>query len=481
MASRSARSADPFAALGPLTSALERPPFAPVLFVSGDDDWIVAEARRRIVADFRQAHPDAEVSEYDAALGGVSDAVADAATIALFTAHRLVTLEADELLRGRRLSADELDALLDEARDADELRAKQRLARKARGLLATAGIAPSDDPADAARRLAGRVKRGERSGELQELLEIAGPGDDVDAAAADPLLDYLGKATPGDNVLVVFAVAPDREHGAVEALRRVARTADLSVPDDAARRSRLASLGLERSLERRVPVDPEVFEILTDRGRLAARPFLSELDRLIDTASGPRVTAEMAARLVADERKEYGSDFVEAVAERRPKDALRILSRLVTGDEFTAFRPFGKERDAAPAAGAKKGPRGDAAFFPLLGLLAGEIRRMLTLKAALLDRGLPERRVDYRTFADRVLPDLRSPRPGLPVLPLDGHPFVLHKAYLAAQGWTLPELVAALIGVEGVDRGVKSGSGLGPALLQDFVLSNVVSRVGASR
>ena len=214
-------------------------------------------------------------------------------------------------------------------------------------------------------------------------------------------------------------------------------------------------------------MEPEVFETLTERGRLSARAFLQELDRLIETAPSGRVTGEQAARLVVDERKEYGSDFVEKVAARQPLEALRMLESLLGGAEFTAFRPWGGKDDAP----AKKGPRGDAAFFPLLGLLAAELRRMLMLKAAVLERGGPPRRMDYRTFADRLLPSLKAPRSGLPALPLDAHPFVLHKGYLASLDWSLGELAGALRDLESIDRGVKSGAGSGTELLEDFLLS----------
>ncbi|MCE7960795.1 MAG: hypothetical protein DYH06_23090, partial [Acidobacteria bacterium ACB2] len=218
---------------------------------------------------------------------------------------------------------------------------------------------------------------------------------------------------------------------------------------------------------------------------LSARPFLLELDRLVAGASGGRVTAEAAARLVADEKKEYGSDFVEAVAQRRFVPALRLLEKLMAADDFAAFRPFGKDA-AGPAPGAKKGPRGEAAFFPLLGLLAGEVRRMLALKAAAAEaKGGDERirRADYRTFVDRVLPVLKSPRPGGAPVPVDGHPFVLHRSWLAAQEWTLGQLVAAMEEIAAIDEGVKSGAGTGPELLEAFLLARAepAGRANGSR
>jgi hypothetical protein len=81
------------------------------------------------------------------------------------------------------------------------------------------------------------------------------------------------------------------------------------------------------------------------------------------------------------------------------------------------------------------------------------------------------RRVDYRTFADRILPSLRTARPGLPPFPPEGHPFVLHKSYLASLNWTADELADALVGIEAVDRGVKTGEGSGSELLEAWLLA----------
>lgn len=477
-----ARRLDPFAPLAPLVASLKEGPLPPVLFVSGDDDWIVGEAARRLTAAFREARPDGEVSSYEAFGNGVREAIADAATVALFATHRLVVLDGTELFRTKKLTAEEVDALLDEAEEAGisregggERAALDRLARRARALVRAAGADPAEDPEDAARRVAGRVKRSDRAPELATLLARGVDEADGGEDATSRLVEYVEKAEAGDNALLVTAVHPDPEHRATALLRRQGRTADFVAPDEDARRDRLASLGLERALERRLAADPEVFDVLTARGRLAARPFLLELDKLMDAAPAGRVTAEAAERLVADERKEYGSDFVEAVAERRAVDALGILERLLAGGEFTAFRPFGK----ADAAGPRKGPRGDQAIFPLVGLLAGEVRRMLALKAAAADRapegrGLrdgPPRRVDYRTFQDRVLASLKAARPGAAPLALEGHPFALHKAWTSAGSWSLEELSGALRGLEALDRGVKTGAGSGRELLEGWVLT----------
>jgi DNA polymerase III delta subunit len=445
----------------------------PVLLVTGDDEWVVGDAVKRCTAAFRETFRESEVSTYAAPGAKVKEAVDDAATVALFSTNRLVVLDATELLKGGKVTAEEVDALLDEADEArgrgDEERALARLGQRVAALASAAGVA-AGDPSEVARKLAGRVKRVSRADELSALLALLPEDEEGAETALERLLDYAARASAGDNALLVHALSPDRDHHALAALKRASAAADLSAVDEASRRERLLELGLERAIARNAVVEPEVFELLLERGRSSARAFLGELDRLVDTAVGARVTAESAARLVLDEKKEYGSDFVEAVVTRKPLEALRIFERLLAGDTFTAFRPYGANEDAP--APPRKGPRGEAAFFPLLGLLALEVRRVLRMKAALAERGAGGvRRADYRTFQDRILPSLKAGKEGAAPVALEGHPFVLFKAYLAAQEWSLTELAEALSGLEALDRGVKTGGGSGPELMEAYLLA----------
>lgn len=478
------RRADPFAGIAPLIAAVSSEPLPPVLLLTGDDEWILAEAAKRVAAAFRAKFPEGEVAEHEGN-AGAGEAVADAATIALFSTNRLVVLEATELFRGKKLSADEVDALLDDAAEAglgaapgapQEPAALGRLSRRARALLALPR-ADADEPLEErVRRALGRVKRGGRSAEMAALLDLSEEDPEAAESGADRVAAYSARAAAGDNTLLVRALSPDADHPALAAVRRAAVKADLSAPSDDARRDRLAALGLDRALERGMLVEGEVFDLLTERGRLSARTFLIELDRLMDAAPAKKVTAEAAARLVANEKKEYGSDFVDAFTGRRPVEALKILERLLASDGFTAFRPYGEQ-----SAAAKKGPRGEAAFFPILGLLAGEVRRMLGLRACAEERGVPARRTDYRTFNDRILPALKAARPGKAPLALEGHPFAMHKAWCAAADWSVPELATALSGIERIDRGVKGGAGTGPELLESLLLSAAAPRTPARR
>ena len=147
---------DPFAPLAPLLASVRTTPLHPILFLSGDDDWIVAEGARRVAQEFRNAFREGEVTAYEATGEGVKEALADVVTVALFATNRLVVLEATELFRGRGLTAEEVDALLDEAEEAGgDARLVSRLARKAHALAQAAGVAVRDDPEDAARRIAG--------------------------------------------------------------------------------------------------------------------------------------------------------------------------------------------------------------------------------------------------------------------------------------------------------------------------------------
>ena len=53
---------EPFAEIAPLLSAAGTAPLPPLFFVTGDDDWIVAEAVRRIAAAFREGFREGEVT-----------------------------------------------------------------------------------------------------------------------------------------------------------------------------------------------------------------------------------------------------------------------------------------------------------------------------------------------------------------------------------------------------------------------------------
>src|SRR5258706_11999803 len=98
---RGGRKRDPFAPLKPLLAAVAAEPLRPVLFVLGDDGWIVGEAVKRLTAAFQKAFAEGEVAIYEGGEAAVREAVADASTLPLFASHRLVVLDANELLKTR--------------------------------------------------------------------------------------------------------------------------------------------------------------------------------------------------------------------------------------------------------------------------------------------------------------------------------------------------------------------------------------------
>jgi hypothetical protein len=102
---------------------------------------------------------------------------------------------------------------------------------------------------------------------------------------------------------------------------------------------------------------------------------------------------------------------------------------------------------------------------------------MLALKAAASDRGIDAgggRRLDYRTFADRLLPALKAPRAGVPPLVADAHPFILFRSFQAGGAWTLEELSGALVALANVDRLAKSGGGAARELMEGWLLSRAL-------
>ena len=129
-----------------------------------------------------------------------------------------------------------------------------RLARRARALANAAGVPAADvrdDPADAARRMAGRVKRADRAGDARGAPRPPrrrGGGRRVGAGSAPGLRAARGavrQRPPRPR-----GVARSAERRATQFLRRTARAADLAVPDEESRAARLHALGLERAIDR---------------------------------------------------------------------------------------------------------------------------------------------------------------------------------------------------------------------------------------
>ena len=145
-----------------------------------------------------------------------AEAVADAATVALFSTNRLVVLEATELFRGKGLTAEDLDALLDEAAEArGTTRARSRASRAGRTRCAGGGRrrrrrrsrgrrAPDRRTREACRPLAG-ARRASRPPPRRPR---RGRGD---GARPAPRLRARARRA-SDNVLLVHAVTPDAQH-----------------------------------------------------------------------------------------------------------------------------------------------------------------------------------------------------------------------------------------------------------------------------
>ena len=104
---------------------------------------------------------------------------------------------------------------------------------------------------------------------------------------------------------------------------------------------------------------------------------------------------------------------------------------------------------------------------------------MLALRAAL------EERAARPSAAPRGLPRIRGPRPPR----AQGRPARASRRFRSTRtrssstrptsrpsNWTADELADALVGLEAIDRGVKSGAGTGPELLEAWLLSRLPSR-----
>ena len=149
-------------------------------------------------------------------------------------------------------------------------------------------------------------------------------------------------------------------------------------------RSRSSSAAIERLLTR------------TDAD---AATFAAELGKLLAWAGkGGRIRAADVEANVEDESSEDMYGFFDAIGRRDAGDALQRLERLFDGrDVRQGDRAFEKIEDIWP--------------IQLFGMIAGEVRRMLLLRARLDEAGPAASTRPCRTppFQARVLPRLLAP------------------------------------------------------------------------
>jgi DNA polymerase III delta subunit len=442
-------------------SEKEIPKFADApaaILVSGDVDFFVEEATTRVREAL--ADKDTEVLRFedDAPSEAVSDALLNRS---LFAAQRIVELDISRLL-----GTDSPGRLVTKALEGWEkggAGGRREAFKAARALLAALDLPAGGDPAENAEAAARRVRKKDDAPLLAEILkelpEEKSGGPAVLKAALRTLLERGGQDNKKNDgtVALLTAVSPPAGVDLLQEITARGLVLEKSVGEDPGPELRL--LAAARAKEREVALDPGAIERLlarTDARRKEGREtaprtdsasFLAELEKLLEWAGkGGRVRAADVEANVEDEASEDMYGFYDAIGRRDAGDALARLERLFDGrDVRQGDRAFEKIDEIWP--------------IQLLGVIAGEVRRMLLLRAR-LDEAVPggfDAGMSYATFQARVLPRLLATEGGKSSM----HPFALYKASQRSSRFTVRELARALSRAADVDVRLKSS---GPPL-----------------
>ena len=152
-----------------------------------------------------------------------------------------------------------------------------------------------------------------------------------------------------------------------------------------------------------------------------------------------------------DEASEDVYEFFEAVGRRDAADVLTRLERLFSGRDVWAGDRAVDIEEAWPQ--------------KFLGMLTGEIRRMLQIRARLEESGPGafDTSMTYGAFQVRVLPRLMASVAPFGRSPFEtasggAHPFALYRAAQRSSRFTTSELVRALSRAADVDVALKNSS-----------------------
>ena len=244
-----------------------------------------------------------------------------------------------------------------------------------------------------------KVRRKDEAPLLAEILkELPEEKSGGAAVLRSALRSLLERSENDGTVALLTAVSPP---AGVDLVREIAdrgpRPRDARSATTRSRRS--GGWPAARAKEREVVLEPAAVERLLARTDSRAAAFAMELEKLLEWAGkGGRIRASDIESNVEDESSEDVYAFFDAIGRRDAGDALARLERLLDGRDVRAGdRDFKKIEDIWP--------------IQLLGMLAGEVRRMLLIRARLEEAGSAsfDASMSYQTFQARVLPRLMAP------------------------------------------------------------------------
>ena len=425
-------------------------PDAPAaILVTGDVEFFVEEAAAR-TREILSMGKEAEVLRFedDAPVESVSDALLNRS---LFSPQRIVELDISRLL-----GTEAPGRLLTKAVEAWEAGKRREAFKQARLLLSALDL-PLGAPEETAETAARKVRRKDEAELLAEILkelpEEKGGGAAILRSALRALIE---RGENDGTVALMTAVSPPAGVDLVREIADRGLVLETTIGDDA--EPALRRLAETRAKEREVVLEPAAVQRLLVRTDYRAAPFAMELEKLLEWAGkGGRIRATDIEANVEDESSEDVYGLFDAIGRRDAGDALARLERLLDGRDIRAGdRDFKKIEDIWP--------------IQLLGMLAGEVRRMLLIRARLDEAGGGASSFDasmsYHTFQARVLPRLMAPAAPFGRSPFESaqggaHPFGLYRSAQRSSKFTTRQLARALARAADVDVALKNS---GPPL-----------------
>ncbi len=361
-----------------------------IILIVGDVEFFVREAA--VKATEKLAADGAEVLRFDeeAPAEMVSDALLNRS---LFSPRRIVQLDISRLLGTE--SPARLFTQAVHAWEKGTPGGKREAFRHARALLSALDLSEGAEAEEIAESAAKRVHKREGAFALAEILrelpeERSGPAPL--AAALRLLIDRGNDGT----VALLTATAPPAGVDLLAEIANKGLVLESAVGKDSG--EALARLARARAKEREVILDPDAIERLLVQTDSRAELFAAELEKLLEWAgAGGLVRAVDVRENVQDESSEDVYALYEAIGRREAGEALVRLERLFSGRQVRAGERELDTDESWPVS-----------FF---GMLAGEVRRMLLIRARLeeKDTALLDSAMSYSAFRGRVLPLLEQP------------------------------------------------------------------------
>ncbi len=413
------------------------------ILVTGDVEFFVEEAAGR-AREILAGKDDAEILRFedDAPVEAVSDALLNRS---LFSQRRIVELDISRLL-----GTEAPGRLLTKAVEAWEAGKRREAFKQARALLAALDLSLEAGPEETAELAARKVRKKDEAPLLAEILkELPDEKSGGAAVLRSALRSLLARDENDGTVALLTAVAPPAGVDLVKEIAERGLVLETSVGDDA--EPALRRLATSRAREREVVLDPAAIERLLVRTDSRAAAFALELEKLLEWAGkGGRIRAADIESNVEDESSEDVYGLFDALGRREAGDVLARLERLLDGRDVRAGdREFRKIEDIWPV--------------QLLGMLAGEVRRMLLIRARLDEGGATgfDGSMSYQAFQARVLPRLMAPAAPFGRSPFESaqggaHPFGLYKSAQRSSKYTTRQLARALARAADVDAALKN-------------------------